>query len=307
MSAGDARDVPVVHPFSGVLLHVAGLWTLSSLDATGKYLVLLGVPVLMIAWVRYAVHTVLLGALLLPRRGRGLLRTRSLPRQLQRGALMVLSSVVFFTVLGRLPLAEATALNFLAPVILMALAPWLLREPHRWHRWLGVALGFAGMLVVVRPGSPLDPVGVAMGIGCAAVFAAFQIATRRVAHDDPLTTNFYGGLCGTLGLTLALPWFWQPPSLSPLQWAVLVSTGITGMIGHGLQAAAYRRAPATLLAPYSYLQIVAAVTLGWAVFGQWPDALTGWGIALIAAAGVGVAGVEAWRARGAQRRTAAGR
>ncbi len=277
---------------SGVLLHIAGLWLLSCLDASGKYLVLAGVPVLMVAWVRYTVHTVLSSAVLLPRRGLTLLRTRSPGGQMLRGVLMILTSVLFFSVVERVPLAEATAMNFMAPVLVMALAPWLLRERHRLHRWLGVVLGFGGMVLVVRPGAGLDPIGVALGMATAAAFAGFQIATRRLAHDDPLTTNYYGGLFGTVVLTLALPWFWSAPELSWGEWLLLGSTGVTGAIGHGLQSAAYARAPATLLAPYSYLQILTAAALGWAVFGQWPDAVTFLGIGLICLAGVGVALAE---------------
>lgn len=192
-----------------------------------------------------------------------------------------------------MPLAEATAINFMAPLFLMAMAPWLLREAHRLHRWLGVLAGFAGMLIVVRPGAQLDPVGVALGLATALAFAFFQISTRRVAHDDPLTTNYYGGLFGTIALTLALPWFWQMPALNTWQWLLLASTGVTGFLGHWLQIAAFRKSPATLLAPFSYLQIVAAATLGWLVFGQTPGQTTALGMGLICLAGLGVALAEA--------------
>lgn len=262
---------------------------LSALDASGKLLVMAGVPVLMVSWFRYAVHTALMTAVVLPRRGAAIFRTQSLSRQLQRGALMILTTVLFFSVLKRVPLAEGTSMNFMAPLIVLALAPWLLGEPHRVHRWVGVSAGFAGMLVVVRPGGALDAAGVAMGLATAVTFALFQISTRRVAHDDPLTTNYYGGLFGTVALTLALPLYWHTPQLTAWQWALLASTGLTGFIGHWLQAAAYRHAPATLLAPFSYLQIVAAATLGWLVFGQSPDGVTWIGIALICSAGLGVA------------------
>jgi len=278
---------------NGILLHIAGLWLLSTLDASGKWLVLAGVPVLMVAWVRYAVHTALMTAVVLPSRGKAIFKTQSLPRQLIRGLLMITTTVLFFSVLRRLPLAEATAINFMAPLFLMAMAPWLLHEAHRLHRWLGVLAGFAGMLVVVRPGAQLDPLGVVLGLATALAFAFFQIATRRVAHDDPLTTNYYGGLFGTIALTLALPWFWQTPALSIWQWLLLGSTGITGFLGHWLQIAAFRKSPATLLAPFSYLQIVAAATLGWLVFGQLPDRTTAIGISLICLAGLGVALAEA--------------
>jgi len=284
-------------PSHGILLHIAGLWLLSCLDASGKLLVLAGVPVLVVSWFRYVVHTALMSAVLLPTRGKALLRTQSLPRQLVRGALMIATSVLFFTLLGRVPLAEATAMNFMAPLFMMAMAPWLLGEAHRRHRWMGVAVGFIGMLVVVRPGGQLDGPGVALGVACALCFALFQLATRKVAHDDPLTTNYYGGLFGTVSLSLALPFFWELPPLAPWQWALLVSTGLTGFFGHWMQAAAFKRAPATLLAPFSYLQILSATALGWAIFGQLPDRVTALGIALICAAGLGVALTEAWLAR----------
>lgn len=278
---------------SGILLHIAGLWLLSMLDASGKWLVLAGVPVLMVSWVRYTVHTALMTAVVLPRRGQAMFRTQSLPRQLVRGFLMIATTVLFFSVLARLPLAEATAINFMAPLFVMAMAPWLLREAHRLHRWLGVLVGFAGMLVVVRPGAQLDPVGVGLGLLTAFTFALFQISTRRVAHDDPLTTNYYGGLFGTVALTLALPWFWVTPDLSFGQWVLLLSTGFTGFFGHWLQAAAYRQSPASLLAPFSYMQIISAAILGWLVFDQVPGGTTALGIALICVAGLGVALTEA--------------
>lgn len=279
----------------GVLFHISGLWMLSVLDTTGKYLVMGGLSVLMVAWVRYSVHILLMTAVVLPRRGRALFRTRSLPRQLLRGFLMITTTVLFFSVLRRLPLAEGTALNFMAPLFLMAMAPWLLGEANRLHRWLGVLTGFIGMLVVVRPGNALDPVGVMLGMLTALFFAFFQVSTRLVAEDDPLTTNYYGGLFGTLSLTLALPFFWVTPQLSPWQWLLLVSTGVTGSLGHWLQIVAYSRTPATLLAPFSYLQIIAAVTLGWLVFGQLPGLATALGIGLICTAGAAVAIVEARR------------
>ena len=281
----------------GILLLVGGLALLSTLDASGKLLAMGGVPVLVVSWVRYTVHTALMAAVLLPTRGKALLQTKSLSRQLVRGVLMIFSSVLFFSVLKRVPLAEATAMNFVAPFVVMALAPWLLGERHRLHRWLGVAIGFAGMLVVVRPGGQVESEGVVLGLLTALTFALFQIATRRVAHDDPLTSNFYGGVMGTIALTLGLPFYWEIPHLAPWQWTLLLSTGVTGLLGHWLQAAAFARVPATLLAPFFYVQIFYATVLGWFIFGQLPDGLTWVGIALIAAAGLGVALWEARLAR----------
>lgn len=284
---------------NGIPLHIAGLWTISTLDATAKWLVLAGVPVLMVTLARYVMHVAVIMAVILPSRGWALFKTRSLSRQLIRGVLMVSSTVLFFSVLRLLPLAEATAINFMAPLFLMAMAPWLLSEPHRLHRWVGVLIGFIGVLIVVRPGAQLDPVGVALGLLNAITMAFFHICTRRVAHDDPVTTNFYGGLSGSVALMVALPWFWTTPDFSAVQWVLLLSTGFTGFSGHLMQIMAYQRTQATLLAPFSYIQIVAATVLGWLFFDQLPDLTSAIGIALICMAGLAVV---LWETRIAIRR-----
>jgi drug/metabolite transporter (DMT)-like permease len=157
--------------------------------------------------------------------------------------------------------------------------------------------GFAGMLIVVRPGAELDPIGIALGLLTALVFAFFQMATRRVGRDDPLTTNYYGGVFGAAALTLALPWFWSVDGLTAPQWILLFSTGVTGFFGHWLQISAYSRTPATLLAPFSYLQILAATALGWLLFDQLPGRTTALGIGLICVSGLGVVLVEVLRAK----------
>lgn len=242
----------------------------------------------MVTLARYVMHVVLMTIVVVPVQGNAIFKTHSLTRQLVRGLLMVLSTVLFFSVLRRLPLAEATALNFMAPLVLMAIAPWLLSEAHRLHRWIGVLMGFVGVLIVVRPGTQLDPIGVVLGLLNAITLAFFQIATRRVAHDHPLTTNYYGGLFGSFALILALPWFWTTPNLSLTQWLLLISTGLTGFAGHLMQIMAYSKTQATLLAPFSYLQIVAAALLGWLFLDQLPDVTTALGIALICLAGLAV-------------------
>ncbi|WP_395028462.1 DMT family transporter [Comamonas odontotermitis] len=281
----------------GIALHVCGLWILSSLDASGKLLVMAGVPVLMVSWFRYVGHVVLMAIFVLPRRGRSLFKTQSLPRQLQRGVLMIATTLLFFHVLSLVPLAEGTAMNFMAPLLVMVLAPWLLGERPRWHRLAGVLLGFVGMLIVVRPGGQLSTEGAVWGAITAATFALFQISTRRVAGDDPLTSNFYGGLLGAIVLTALLPFFWKWLNLSPWQWGLLLSTGLTGFAGHWLQITAYSKTSATLLAPFNYLQIVSATTLGWLVFGQLPGATTAAGMALICLAGLAVVLIELWQRR----------
>jgi drug/metabolite transporter (DMT)-like permease len=281
---------------AGILQLFCALSVLSVLDVTGKKMVGIGVSVLMVGWFRYLSHLLLFSAIALPMRGRRLLSTRSFSRQAVRGVLVALTTITFFSVLKRLPLAEATALNFLAPVMVLLASPWVLGEPLRWNHVLGVVMGFTGMLVIIRPGGSLPLEGVALGLLSALILAAFQMATRRVAADDPLTTNIYSGIFGTLVFTLCLPWAGPWPDLEPLQWLLLLSTGVSGALGHWLQIRAYQAAPASLLSPFVYLQIFAATALGWLVFNQLPDGITAAGMGLIVLGGMTTGALE-WRAR----------
>src|SRR5690606_36951894 len=158
------------------------------------------------------------------------------------------STLGFFTTVGRLPQAEATAINFLAPLLLLALAPWVLQEPGRTSRWIAAGIGFIGVLVIVRPGGGLDLVGVGFGLITACLVAAQSIATRRVAVDHSSTTLVWSGAVGSVVLTVLLP-FTLPPALpllasfNLLHWVVLGCTGLWGCLGHLLQIKAFRNAP----------------------------------------------------------------
>ncbi|WP_312538418.1 DMT family transporter [Achromobacter mucicolens] len=286
-------------PMIGVLLLVLSMWTLSCLDASGKWVMNAGVPLLVLSWVRYAIHLVLVLALVLPARGMRVLRSTKPREQLIRGGSMFLATLMFFTTLSYIPQAEATSINFLAPLLVLSLAPWILKEPARMSRFVAAGIAFVGVLIVIRPGGGLHPVGTIFGLLTACCFTAQFIATRRVAGDDPFTSLIWSGAVGTICLTLALP-FILPPALPVLQalsafdWMVLISTGITGCVGHLFQIAAYRRAPASTLAPFIYLQIISATSVGWLVWGHFPDPLTWLGIAIICASGVGIGMIE-WR------------
>jgi len=286
-------------PMIGVLLLVLSMWTLSCLDASGKWVMNAAVPLLVLSWFRYTVHLVLVLALVLPARGLRVLRSNKPREQLIRGGSMFLATLMFFTTLSYIPQAEATAINFLAPLLVLSLAPWILKEPARLSRFVAAGIAFIGVVIVIRPGGGLHPVGTIFGLLTACCFAAQFIATRRVAGDDPFTSLIWSGAVGTACLTLTLPFILPPAlpvlqSLSALDWTLLISTGITGGVGHLFQIAAYRRAPASTLAPFIYLQIISATSVGWLVWGHFPDPLTWLGIAIICASGIGIGLVE-WR------------
>lgn len=296
---GVGSSLPGIRPVAGIITLIFSTWALSGLDAAGKWVMAAGVSLWVLCWVRYTVHLVLVVGLVLPVKGPGVLRSVRPRAQLLRGSVMLLATLCFFKTLSYLPQAEATAINFLAPLIVLSLAPWLLKEPPRISRWVAAAVGFMGVLVVIRPDAGLHPMGVIWGLCTACTFAVQFMATRRVAVDDPMTTLIWSGAVGTLALSLTMPVLLPPalPMLSELpllHWVVLLATGVFGAAGHLLQIQAYRYAPASLLAPFVYVQIVAAASLGWLVWGQFPDALSWLGIAVICGSGASLAAWE-WR------------
>lgn len=281
----------------GVAFLVSALWTLTLLDTAGKLLALAGYHVVVIAWARYTLNTVLMAATIAPlyrrRTGRSILQSAQPRLQIIRAVIMLMSTLIFFSVLKIVPLAEGTAMNFCAPLIVLAASPWLLGESSRPSRWIAVAVGFSGMLIVVRPGGNIVPLGVALGILSAITFATLAIMNRKLnQRDDPLVTLFYGGLIGMLGSSALVPFFWtsQVPDLR--EGLILASTGVTSTLGHFLLNSAYRHAEASMLTPFVYLQVVSATLMGWIVFGQLPDRLTVIGMAIICASGMGIAYVE---------------
>lgn len=285
----------------GIGLFYLSLWCLSTLDASGKWLLGVGVPLLTAVWMRYLSHLVLMSMLILPRKGTRILQSRAMKWQIMRALAMLVASVCLFNALRYLPQAQATSIAFLAPLIMLAMAPWLLKEPKRLSRWVAAAAGFVGVVIVIRPGAGLDPVGVTFALAAAFLLALQHICTRRLAVDQPMTTLFWGGLIGTVLMTLVLL-FRLDESLSALanlsawQWLVMISLGLSGGLGHLLQIHAYQHAPASLLAPFIYLQISAATALGWLIWGEFPDRLTWVGIAVICASGAGIALYE-WQTR----------
>lgn len=286
-----ASVMPNTNLTKAALLLVVSLWILSGLDSTGKWLLKAGVSLAVLIWVRYTVHAVLMSLYAITQRKTLRFAVQSKTVHVVRGLLMVGSTVLFFKTLSIMPLAEATAVNFIAPLITLTLAPLLLNEKTRWYRWVGVGVALCGVLLVLRPGFQ-NSAGMGWALSTAVAFSMYQMATRWVAKDDAIVTNLWGGWVGTITSSVALFWFWQTPELNTMGWVLLISTGVTGLIGHILQVSAYRHAPANALAPFSYFQIVSAVALGYLVFAQLPDWISFSGIALICISGLTVAWLD---------------
>ena len=268
----------------------------SALDGIVKFLTQrYSVPLLV--WARYGMQALLMVIWFFPQMKWALLTTRRLRLQVLRGLILPGSSLCFFTALKYLPLAEATAINYSTPVLVMILAVIFLHERMTGPRIAVVIAGVAGMLIIVRPGSAMFH-GAALLCLCAAGFyATFQILTRKLASDDPRVTLFYPALVGTLVMTAVLPFYAFEVDMPWFDVTLLVATGLIGTIGHFMFILAFQRAPASGLTPFTYMQLVWATIVGWLFFGSFPDVWTLAGMAVIAGSGLLIALHERRRAR----------
>ncbi|MCB1887464.1 MAG: DMT family transporter [Rhodocyclaceae bacterium] len=279
----------VSSPARGIVLLLAALSFFVALDSTAKHLS--GhLPVPMLVWARYTIHCLLMVVLLAPSMGRQMLRTRRPLLQCLRALCLVLVTVLTMSAFRIMPIAEATAILFVSPLLVtLAAGPWL-GERVGPVRWVAVGLGFVGVLLIARPGSALPVGGIALAGAAAVCFAAYQLLTRVLSPTEhPVTTLFYTALVGSLASTAALPWVWEVPPLSPVDVLMVVSLGVYGGLGHFLLIRAFREAPASTLSPIMYAQLGLATLAGWLVFGQWPDFPALIGIGIIATAGVMIA------------------
>jgi drug/metabolite transporter (DMT)-like permease len=269
---------------------------LTSLDATAKYLVR-DHSVFLVVWARYAGQMLVVTPFARHRAGRDFWRTRHLRMQLLRSACLVAATACFFTGLRYLPLAEASAITFMAPIFIVILAQPLLGEKPTRTRWIAVALGFAGILVLLRPGSAVFHPAAILLIGTALFNGLYQLLTRKVTGDSVHTTLFYSALVGAVVSTLALPFASSSAPLTGLTLFLLLLTGLLAGTGHWLMTRAYLIAPASLLTPFTYVQVVWATMFGYFVFAQIPDRWSFLGMAIIVGSGVMLAVVERNRAR----------
>ncbi|HWV17972.1 MAG TPA: DMT family transporter [Rhodocyclaceae bacterium] len=272
----------------GILLMLGAVFLFASMDATAKWLSL-KYPVPMLVWARYLVHCLLMLIFLLPSHGRRLWYSPRPGLQIVR-ALMLLGVTGFVMAAFRLlPLTVATAIIFLAPLMVGLLAGPLLKEKVGPIQAAALALGLLGVVLIARPGGEVPLLGVIFaGIG-ALCYTAYQLMTRMLApYESSVTMLFYTALIGTVVTTLLLPWIWTEIHPGGLDLFLICTLGVLGGSGHYLLIRAFRIAPATALAPFLYAQMAWAGLLDLIVFQHVPDGPTWAGIALIVAAGLGV-------------------
>lgn len=239
-----------------------------------------------VVWFRIVVHLGLVALVFTPRMGLDLFRTRRIGLQFLSSVMMSLSTLFFFSAVKYVGVAEAISISFVAPLLVVFLAWPLLGERITWLRVAAVFVGFAGVLVVIRPGSAVFQWASILIVGSATCYAMYQIIIRRLASTDhPATSIFYSVLLGAILLSVAVPFVWSTPA-TPGDWALLLSLGVLGGFGHYCVAKALTYASANLIAPFNYTQMIGSVIVGYLLFAEVPDRYTWLGTVLIVGAGL---------------------
>src|SRR5207237_619641 len=272
----------------GILLMCGGVSMFPFMNAAVK---LLGAdyPVAQIVWARFTGHLIVMLLVFLPQYGRRLLATRRPAVQIGRSLLMLVSNMMFVVAIARVPLATASAIGFTSPLLVTALSVPLLHESVGIRRWSAVIVGFFGALLVIRPGSGMTDPAVLLLLLSSAAYALYQIATRWVGfYDDAAIGIVFSALLGSLVMTAALPFVFVMPQ-SPLDIVLFCSLGLLGGAGHYLVIRAFQSGPAAVIAPLGYVELIGTATLGYLIFGNFPDAWTWLGAVIIIASGIYIA------------------
>jgi len=277
----------------GIVLFLVAISFFSGSDVLAK-VVTESLPTIEVVWIRYCVFVILAFALI--RAGGGRFRVATPSRQIWRGLGLMGSGLCFVMSLQTLPMAEAATIGFTSPLLITLLSAPLLGERVGLRRWLAVAIGMVGVLVVVRPGAAAFDVGALWVVGSSLSWAVAIIITRRMSGADAPSMLMWSALTGVVVLSFIVPFVFVMPSLHQLGLAVAV--GVLATAGQYFMVLAYRHAAASVLAPFSYVQMLYAIVSGFLVFGALPDGLTLLGGGIVAVSGLWSAQNERRVARG---------
>lgn len=284
--ANEASVRPDRRPLVGVVLVVGATFMFACNDVTNKHL-LVEHDVPLVAAVRYIVHAILMLAIVAPIQRNRLFRVNRTGLVLVRSLCLVVATFLGGLAFQRMPIAEATSIIYLAPILIVLLAQPILGERIGTGGWAAVIAGFIGVVLIVRPGSGLDPAGVIYAMSNVGFTVAYSLLSRVLAQAErTLALLFYSALAGALCFGVAMPWFWFDAIPSLMDLAMFLSLGVTAGLGHFMFTAASQFTPASMLAPVSYIHLLWATLFGWLVFGHLPDALGIAGMSIIACAGV---------------------
>lgn len=276
-----------VNRAKAIALVIVAVTFFTFLDGTAKYLVSVEkLPVNQVVWMRFFCQFLFIvlavGLVRIPR----MLRTHKLKHQIFRSVLMLLATACNILALRHLRLDQTTTINFLAPLTVALLAGPLLGEWVGWRRMIAIMVGFAGVVVAIRPGVAAFHPAFLLSLGCMLAYSCFTLTTRYLAaYDASDITLFYSMLAGTIAMAPLgiVDWVW-PSSVTA--WVVMLSLGAWAGIGHYVFIVAHRWAPASLISPFLYVQLLSVTAFGYLVFGDLPDVWTLTGSGIIVASGI---------------------
>jgi drug/metabolite transporter (DMT)-like permease len=289
-------------PFKGIALILLSTVFLGSSDVTSKYLSAT-LPAIEIAWIRFMVFALIMTPAMIPGSPLFALKTGRPVFQLARGAVLLGSSLLFISGLHYLPIAEASATAFVSPLFVTALSIVLLSEKVGVRRWLATAAGLIGVLIILRPGTGAFHVAACFPIVSAFCWALTLIMTRMMSgRESSLTIMTWSSIAGVMIMTALVPLVWIAPTWQAVMFGVLI--GVASTVGQWIVVLAFRYADASVLAPFSYTQLVWVSILGFLAFGEVPSVWTISGAAIIVGSGLYTAHRE--RVRRSQLLQAAG-
>ncbi|MEM6668472.1 MAG: DMT family transporter [Pseudomonadota bacterium] len=288
------------HRVRGVVLMICAMLFIPGIDAIAKLLAD-RVPAVQISWSRFFFQTLYIAPIILLTIGPAAMRAKNPPVVILRGVLIAAATLFFFTSLRYLPLAEAIAIFFVEPLLLTVLSAIFLRERIGWRRILAVIVGLGGAQLIIQPSFAEVGWPALLPLGAAATFAVYLLLTKTLAASErPLTLHLWAGIAGTaaLGIAMGVGVVTGVESFTPVwpsagDWLFLALLGAIATAAHFLVVIAFGLAPASLLAPFQYLEIVSATLLGYLIFNDFPGPQTWAGIAII----IGAGGFVLWRER----------
>ena len=270
-----------------IALLLTGLTWLPFMDALAKSLSQ-HYPVMQLVWARSVFHVAFVIPFVIWRYGLKSLWPTKFVLQITRGTVLLGGNLTFFGAIALIPMANALSLVFISPFVIAITSIIFLKEKVGLRRWSAIVLGLIGAIIIFKPGAGSLGLGGLLGLGAGFCYGIYFLMTRLLAgHAPAAVTLVFGSIVGAIILSFLLPTFWVQPEAK--DWLWLIMLGFMSATGHFLINLAFERAEASLLAPYTYFEIIVTVSLGYMFFGNLPDSVTWIGMALIVSAGVFIA------------------
>lgn len=270
--------------FAGIVAIVVAMQVIAFSDAAAKWLSMT-LPLMVVIWGRFFFHVLFAGVYVGFKHGARALNPALSKILLVRGAALFCAVGLLYATYQRIPLATGLTLWFIEPFVLTLLCCWFLKEKISGAQWAAIAIGFAGVVIAIKPAvAPFD-IAYITGLGAGVFYALFLFATRFIEGDTPpLVSVFHTGVVGAVAATVIVLFNWQTPTAG--EWGLLMFTGAVAAIAHIFVIKSFENTDASVIAPYTYSEIIMAAALGYLIFGDRPDVYLVSGCALIVASGI---------------------